>query len=178
MRFLILVSALIFSTQLWAQRKSLYDFSALTIEGETYNFSKLKGKKVLIVNTASNCALTGQYKKLQALYDQFGGNDFEIIGFPANNFKNQEPGSNKEISEFCETHYGVTFQMMQKISVKGEDIHPIYKWLTSKKENGVLNTSVKWNFQKFMIDENGNVLDYASPITSPTSNKIVKWLKE
>lgn len=178
MRTFIFLFALFFSTQILAQNKTLYDFSALTIEGENYDFSQLKGKKVLIVNTASKCGFTPQYKKLQALYEQYGGDDFEIIGFPANNFKEQEPGTNDEIKAFCQQNYGVTFQMMEKISVKGEDIHPIYGWLTNKDENGVLNTSVKWNFQKFMIDENGHLVDYAYPTTSPTGNKIEKWLKE
>lgn len=161
-----------------AQHKTLYDFSAKTIEGKNYNFADLKGKKVLIVNTASECGLTGQYKKLQELYDQYGGENLEIIGFPSNNFNAQEPGSNEEIATFCERNYGVTFQMMEKISVKGDDIHPLYFWLTTKEENGVLNTSVKWNFQKFMIDENGHLIDYLLPTTSPTGTKIKKWLNK
>lgn len=178
MRIFIFLFVLFFSTQILAQNKTLYDFSALTIDGENYDFSQLKGKKVLIVNTASKCGFTPQYEKLQALYEKYGGDDFEIIGFPANNFKQQEPGTNEEIKAFCQQNYGVTFQMMEKISVKGEDIHPIYGWLTNKDENGVLSTSVKWNFQKFMIDENGHLVDYAYPTTSPTGNKIEKWLKE
>lgn len=178
MRILIFLFVLLLSTQIMGQHKTLYDFTAKTIDGKVYDFSNLKGKKVLIVNTASECGLTGQYKKLQALYDEFGGEHFEIIGFPANNFKNQEPGTNEEIAAFCEKNYGVTFQMMEKISVKGDDIHPLYKWLTNRDENGVLSTSVKWNFQKFMIDENGQLVDYLYPITSPTGNKIEKWLNE
>ena len=178
MRLLIFLFVLFISSQIMAQPKTLYDFSAKTIEGKNYNFADLKGKKVLIVNTASECGLTGQYKKLQELYDEYGGENMEIIGFPANNFKEQEPGSNEEIATFCERNYGVTFQMMEKISVKGDDIHPLYKWLTSKEENGVLNTSVKWNFQKFMIDENGHFIDYLLPTTSPTGNKIKKWLNK
>ena len=178
MRLSIFLFVLFFSTQIMAQHKTLYDFSAKTIEGKNYNFAELKGKKVLIVNTASECAFTKQYEKLQELYEKYGGNDFEIIGFPANNFKEQEPGSNEEISNFCQKNYGVTFQMMEKISVKGDDMHPIYRWLTNKEENGVVNTSVKWNFQKFLIDENGQVVDYLYPTTSPTSNKIEKWLKK
>jgi glutathione peroxidase len=178
MRILIFLFVLSLSTQIMGQHKTLYDFSAKTIDGNNFDFSSLKGKKVLIVNTASECGFTGQYKKLQALYDMFGGELFEIIGFPANNFKNQEPGTNEEIAAFCEKNYGVTFQMMEKISVKGDDIHPLYKWLTNKDENGVLNTSVKWNFQKFMVDENGQLVDYLYPTTSPTGNKIEKWLNE
>lgn len=178
MRILIFLSVLFLSTQIMGQHLTLYDFSAKTIEGENFDFSSLKGKKVLIVNTASKCGFTGQYEKLQELYDEFGGEHFEIIGFPANNFGKQEPGTNEEIAVFCEKNYGVTFQMMEKISVKGDDIHPLYKWLTSKEKNGVLNASVKWNFQKFLIDEKGQVVDYAYSTTSPTGNKIKKWLKE
>lgn len=178
MRIFIFLFILFFSTQIMAQHKTLYDFSAKTIKGTNYDFSKLKGKKVLIVNTASECAFTKQYKKLQALYEEYGGDKFEIIGFLANNFREQEPGTNEEISNFCQMNYGITFQMMEKISVKGDDIHPIYKWLTSEEENGAVSTSVKWNFQKFMIDEDGNVVDYAYPTTSPTGNKIEKWLKK
>jgi glutathione peroxidase len=178
MRFLIFLLVLFLSAQASAQHKTLYDFSATTIEGETFDFSTLKGKKVLVVNTASECALTPQFKKLQALYEEYGGDDFEIIGFPTNDFGSQDPGTNREISTFCEQKYGITFQMMAKISIKGDDIHPLYNWLTSSDENGTLDATVKWNFQKFMIDENGQVVDFALPLTSPTSNKIEDWLKE
>ena len=178
MRIYIFLFVLFLSPQILGQNKTLYDFTATTREGESFDFSLLKGKKVLIVNTASKCGFTPQYKKLQSLYEEYGSDNFEIIGFPCNDFAKQEPGSNKEISEFCEKNYGVTFQMMEKISVKGDTIHPIYKWLTNKDENGMLDTKVKWNFQKFMIDENGQVVDYALPTTSPTSNKITKWLEK
>lgn len=160
----------------FSQTKTLYDFSAKTIDGQDFDFSQLKGKKVLVVNTASKCGLTPQYKKLQELYEEYGGDDFTIIGFPANNFAKQEPGTNSEIKEFCTKNYGVTFQMMEKISVKGDDIHPIYKWLTSSAENGVLDAPVKWNFQKFLIDENGHVVDFVAPINGPKSKKIINWL--
>lgn len=178
MRLLFIVFIMCTTSLIYGQNKTLYDFSARTIDGEEFDFASLKGKKVLLVNTASKCGFTKQYQKLQELYDEYGGNNFEIIGFPANNFKEQEPGSNEEIKNFCQKNYGVTFQMMEKISVKGEDIHPIYKWLTHKEENGVLNTSVKWNFQKFLIDEKGQVVDYLYPTTSPTGNKITKWLNQ
>lgn len=178
MRIFVFLFILFLSSQITGQTKTLYDFSAKTIDGKDFDFATLKGKKVLIVNTASKCSFTGQYKKLQELYDEFGGNDFEIIGFPANNFKNQEPGTNEEISNFCQLNYGVSFQMMEKISVKGDNIHPLYKWLTSKEENGVLSTSVKWNFQKFMINEKGQLVDFLYPTTSPTGNKVKKWLTE
>lgn len=178
MRTLIFALSLLLSTQIMAQNKTLHDFTARTISGENYDFAQLKGKKVLIVNTASKCGFTKQYKKLQALYEEYGGDDFEIIGFPCNDFAKQEPGTNKEIAEFCEKNYGVSFQMMEKITVKGDSIHPIYKWLTQSQENGTLNAKVKWNFQKYMVDENGNVVDFTYPITSPTGNKITNWLKE
>lgn len=161
-----------------AQTKTLYDFTAKTLEGEDFDFSTLKGKKVLVVNTASKCGFTPQYKKLQELFEEYGGDDFTIIGFPANNFMKQEPGTNEEIREFCKKNYGVTFPMMAKISVKGDDIHPIYKWLTSSEENGVLDAPVRWNFQKFLIDENGKVVDFVAPKNSPKSKKIIDWLNK
>lgn len=160
-----------------AQIKSFYDFKVQTIDGKEFDLASLKGKKVLVVNTASKCGYTPQYKDLEKLYEQYGGDKFTIIGFPANNFMKQEPGTNDEIKEFCTVNYGVTFQMMAKISVKGDDIHPLYKWLTEKSENGVMDAPVKWNFQKFMIDENGRLVDYAAPADKPMSDKIVNWIK-
>jgi glutathione peroxidase len=157
--------------------KTLYDFKAKTIDGKTFDFHSLKGKKVLIVNTASKCGYTPQYKELEELFKTYGGEKFTIIGFPANNFGAQEPGSNTEINEFCTKNYGVTFQMMEKISVKGDDMDPLYKWLTSKTENGKLDAPVKWNFQKFMVDEKGNVVDVAMSNELPNCEKIVNWIK-
>lgn len=157
--------------------KTLYDFKCKTIEGQDFDLSKLKGKKVLVVNTASKCGFTPQYADLEKLYKQYGGDKFTIIGFPANNFGHQEPGTNDSIKSFCTRNYGVTFQMMQKISVKGDDIDPLYKWLTSKSENGVLDAPVEWNFQKFMIDENGNVVGVAMSPEKPDCDKIVNWIK-
>ena len=159
-----------------AQSKSLHDFKVEAIDGSTFDMAQLKGKKVMIVNTASKCGLTPQYKQLQELYDQFGGENFVIIGFPANNFMNQEPGSNDEIVEFCSANYGVTFPMMGKISVKGKDIHPLYQWLTNKSENGKMNASVSWNFQKFLIDEEGKLVDSLAPTTKPDSKEVLGWL--
>jgi glutathione peroxidase len=160
-----------------AQQKSCYDFTVKAISGEDFPLSSLKGKKVLFVNVASKCGLTPQYAQLQELYDKYGPDKFVIIGFPANNFGKQEPGTNEEIQEFCQVNYGVTFPMMEKISVKGEDIHPLYKWLTQKSENGKEDAEVKWNFQKFMIDENGNWVGYADPKTLPTSPEITDWIE-
>jgi glutathione peroxidase len=157
--------------------KTLYDFKATSIDGKEFDFSTLKGKKVLIVNTASKCGNTPQYKDLEDLYKTYGGDKFEIIGFPANNFLWQEPGSNDTIKAFCTRNYGVTFQMMSKISVKGDSIHPLYKWLTSKKENGVMDAPVTWNFQKFMIDENGKLVGMVPPKENPKCDKIVNWIK-
>ncbi len=164
--------------RLIGQNKNFHSFSATTIDGSILDFSTLKGKKVLVVNTASKCGFTPQYKELEELYKKYGGEKFTIIGFPANNFLSQEPGTDEQIKEFCEVNYGVTFQMMSKISVKGNDIHPVYKWLTSKEENGVMDSKVSWNFQKYMIDENGNLVDYLEPKKSPMSEKIINWLNE
>ena len=158
-------------------QKNFYDFTVKTIDGEDFNLASLKGKKVLVVNVASKCGFTPQYEGLEKLYEEYGGDKFTIIGFPANNFLHQEPGTNAEIKEFCKVNYGVTFPMMAKISVKGKDIAPLYKWLTSRKENGVMDAKVKWNFQKFMIDENGHLVDYAAPNVKPLSDKIVNWVK-
>jgi glutathione peroxidase len=158
--------------------KTLYDFKAKTIDGKDFDFSTLKGKKVLIVNTASKCGFTPQYKELQELFKLYGGDKFTIIGFPANNFLSQEPGTNEQIAQFCQVNYGVTFQMMAKISVKGKDMDPIYHWLTKKSENGLMDAPVQWNFQKFMIDENGKLAGMAPPSEKPLSDKIVNWIEQ
>ena len=156
-----------------AQQKTLYDFKATTLDGQPFDLSSLKGKKVLVVNTASKCGLTPQYALLQKLYNSYKDQNFVIIGFPANNFMSQEPGSNSEIKEFCTKNYGVTFPMMSKISVKGNDIDPLYQWLTSKSLNGVVDAEVQWNFQKFMIDEQGQMVGFVSPKEKPDSEKII-----
>lgn len=174
---MIIVAMAMTSFGLHAQQKSFYDFKVSDIDGNEYDLGQLKGKKVLVVNTASKCGHTPQYEDLEKLYQMYGGEKFVIIGFPANNFMGQEPGTNSQIKEFCTTQYGVTFPMMSKISVKGSDIHPLYKWLTEKDENGVLDAPVKWNFQKFMIDEQGRLVDYAPPGEKPLSEKIVNWVK-
>lgn len=161
----------------FAQQANFHSFKTKDIDGKAFDLASLKGKKVLVVNTASFCGHTPQYKDLQALYLKYGGDKFVIIGFPANNFMNQEPKTNAEIKQFCTQKYEVTFPMMQKISVKGDDIDPIYKWLTTKALNGKMDAEVSWNFQKFMIDENGNLVDVVSPGTKPTDAKIVNWIK-
>ncbi len=169
---LILISSIAFSQQ------SFYDFKVKDIDGKDFDLSSLKGKKVLVVNTASKCGLTPQYTQLQSIFETYGGDKFTIIGFPANNFASQEPGSNKEISEFCLKNYGVTFKMMSKISVKGDDMAPLYQWLTSKSKNGVMDSDVKWNFQKYLIDENGHLVDVIDPKVKPDDEKIVSWIKK
>jgi glutathione peroxidase len=159
-------------------KKTFYDFKATTIDGQPFDLSTLKGKKVLVVNVASKCGYTPQYAQLEELYLKYSAKNFVIIGFPANNFMSQEPGTNEEIKTFCTTKYQVTFPMMAKISVKGKDIDPLYSWLISKDQNGVLDAPVKWNFQKFMINEQGKVVDFASPGDKPFDDKIVNWIEK
>ena len=178
MKKLSLVFGLIILTTVAFSQQSFYDFKVKDIDGKDFDLSSLKGKKVLVVNTASKCGFTPQYKQLQSLFETYGGDKFTIIGFPANNFMSQEPGTNKEIAEFCEKNYGVTFKMMSKISVKGNDMHPLYKWLTSKSENGVMDSDVKWNFQKYLIDENGKLVNVYYSKTLPDDEQIVNWIKK
>jgi glutathione peroxidase len=173
----LIFSMVVLAGAVFAQQ-SFYDFKVKDIEGNDFDLSLLKGKKVLVVNTASKCGLTPQYEQLQELYEKYGNKDFTIIGFPANNFAQQEPGSNKEISEFCVKNYGVTFKMMEKISVKGDDIHPLYQWLTQKSKNGVLDSEVSWNFQKYLIDEKGNLVKMIPPKVKPDDQQIVSWISE
>jgi len=160
----------------FAQQTNFHSFKTKDIDGKPFDLASLKGKKVLVVNTASNCGNTHQYKDLEALYLKYGKGKFVIIGFPANNFGSQEPGSNSEIKQFCTEKFQVTFPMMQKISVQGNDIDPIYKWLTTKALNGKMDAPVSWNFQKFMIDEKGNLVDFVAPGTSPNDEKILNWI--
>lgn len=167
----------IFASIIIYGQKSFHDFKTETLEGDVFDLAKLKGKKVLVVNTASKCGLTPQYEDLEKLYKEYGGEKFVIIGFPANNFKEQEPGTATEIRDFCTRNYGVTFPMMHKISVKGDDMDPIYQWLTQKNKNGLLDSEVGWNFQKYMIDENGNLVGMVKPKEKPYSDKIIDWLK-
>ena len=156
--------------------KTLYDFKVEDIYGDEFDLAGLKGKKVMVVNTASKCGLTPQYEELEKLYQEYRESGFVIIGFPANNFMNQEPGSNEDIIEFCTANYGVSFPMMGKISVKGKDMAPIYQWLTQKSRNGVLDSEVTWNFQKFLIDEQGKLVDVLQPREKPYSEKVIAWL--
>jgi len=159
------------------ETENIYQFKVKNLAGEDFDFASLKGKKVMIVNTASKCGLTPQYKDLQKLYDSYKDKNFVIVGFPANNFLWQEPGTNKEIAAFCQQNYGVTFPMMEKISVKGKDMHPIYHFLTEKAKNGLEDSKVAWNFQKYLIDENGKLAKVISPKTLPTDESVINWIE-
>jgi glutathione peroxidase len=155
---------------------SIHQYTATSINGKVIKFEDFKGKKLLIVNTASKCGLTPQYEQLQRLHEQYKDKGLVIIGFPSNDFAHQEPGSNADVESFCQVNYGVSFLMMEKVTVKGENMHPVYKWLTSKSLNGVMDSHVKWNFQKYLIDENGYLVDMVLPWKKPDCKRILKWL--
>lgn len=196
---LFTVTLLIASFTLLPQRtdeqrklKTFHDFKVKTLDGKEFDLASLKGKKVLVVNTASKCGLTPQYEILQKLYESLDKSKFEIIGFPANNFLSQEPGSNNEIKDFCTKNYGVTFPMMSKVSVcdyiyesyppdpkkaKQTTTDEIYKWLTKKELNGVLDTKIQWNFQKFLIDENGKLIGTIAPRVGKELLLLKEWFK-
>lgn len=178
MKQLFILLAFMTLTGISFSQQSFYDFVVKDIDGNDFNLSSLKGKKVLVVNTASKCGLTPQYEQLQELFEKYGDKNFTIIGFPANNFMKQEPGTDEEIAEFCQKNYGVTFPMMSKISVKGDDMHPLYQWLTQKSKNGVLDSDVSWNFQKYLIDENGHLAEMVAPKVKPDDEKITGWLSK
>jgi glutathione peroxidase len=172
----IIIMVLLLPLTVFSQ-KSFYDFTVKDINGKPFDFSQLRGKKVMVVNTASKCGFTPQYADLEKLYKTYKNDNFVIIGFPANNFHNQEPGTNSEIKDFCQKNYGVTFPMMSKISVKGDDMSPVYKWLTSKSENGKMDSEVKWNFQKYLINENGKLEKVIYTREVPDSPEILAWIK-
>lgn len=182
---LIVASSLAFMAFSWKKENktvvsnpnqvSIYDFKLKTLDGKDITLEKFKGKKMLLVNVASECGYTHQYKNLEALYEKYK-DKLEVIGFPANNFGGQEPGTAEEIKTFCTKNYGVTFQMMEKISVKGSDMHPLYKWLSTKAENGVTDEAPKWNFCKYLIDENGKIIKYFSSKVDPMSEDITSLL--
>lgn len=171
----LLFFLMIFSVSGFSQTSGFYDFKVKTLEGKEFDFASLKGKKVMVVNTASKCGNTPQYKDLEEVYEKYQPN-LVIIGFPANNFGSQEPGTATEIRNFCTENYHVTFPMMEKISVKGKDMAPLYKWLTSKSKNGILDSEVKWNFQKYLIDETGKLVAVIDPKEKPTSDKVLSWI--
>ena len=170
MKILVLCLALMFVTA----PKSVYEFKLKSIEGKPFNLAQYKGKKVLIVNTASKCGFTPQYADLQKLADQYK-DKVVVVGFPANNFGQQDPGTNSEIKEFCKARYGVTFPLSEKVSVKGDDIDPLFKYLTSA-PNPDFTGEIKWNFEKFLIDENGNLIHRFRSQTTPLSPEITKYL--
>ena len=167
--------ALISNTQSMT-KETIYSFKVKDLSGKEFDFASLKGKKILIVNTASKCGLTPQYKDLEAIYKKYKANNFVIVGFPANNFASQEPGTSKEISEFCQLNYGVTFPMMEKVSVKGDDMCEVYKFLTQKSKNGLQDSEVEWNFQKYLINEKGELEKVIAPQVLPTDASIVDWI--
>ena len=158
-------------------KETIYQFKVEDLSGDTFDFASLKGKKVMIVNTASKCGLTPQYKDLEAIYKEYKDKGFVIVGFPANNFASQEPGTNKEIETFCQQNYGVTFPMMDKVSVKGDDMCEVYKFLTQKSKNGLQDSEVEWNFQKYLINEKGELVKVIKPRTLPTDPEVINWIK-
>src|ERR1700712_490200 len=154
--------------------KSIFQFKVESLDGGSIDFSKYKGKKILVVNTASKCGYTPQYEALEKVYEEYK-DKLVIVGFPANNFGGQEPGTDGEIQEFCKARFGVKFPLASKVSVKGDDTAPIYKWLTSKTENGVLDATIAWNFNKFLLDENGKMIAYFGSKVKPDSDDILKY---
>ncbi|MEO8239867.1 MAG: glutathione peroxidase [Flavobacterium sp.] len=158
-------------------KETIYQYKVEDLSGNPFDFASLKGKKVMIVNTASKCGLTPQYKDLEAIYKEYKDKGFVIVGFPANNFASQEPGTNAEIGAFCQQNYGVTFPMMEKVSVKGDDICEVYKFLTQKSKNGLEDSEVEWNFQKYLINEKGELVKVIKPKTLPTDPEIINWIK-
>ena len=154
---------------------SIYDFKAPGLTGGTINFSDFKGKKILIVNTASKCGNTPQYDDLEKLYEKYK-DKLVVVGFPANNFGAQEPGANEEIAEFCKKNYGVTFPLTTRVDVKGPNATPVFKYLCNKSENGVLDAEISWNFNKFIIDEHGNLLTHFDSKVTPDSPELLKYI--
>jgi glutathione peroxidase len=167
----------LYKTEIAMTKQNIYQFKVEDLSGNTFDFASLKGKKIMIVNTASKCGLTPQYKDLEAIYKQYQDKGFVIVGFPANNFASQEPGTNEEIASFCQQNYGVTFPMMDKVSVKGDDMCEMYQFLTQKSKNGLQDSDVEWNFQKYLVNENGELEKVISPKTLPTDAAVVDWIK-
>ena len=177
--FILLILFISTSFSMIAQtNSSIYQYKVEDLSGATFDFASLKGKKILIVNTASKCGYTSQYEQLEAIYKKYKNKNLVIIGFPANNFMWQEPGTNAEIATFCQSKYGVTFPMMAKISVKGNDMHSVYQFLTQKKLNGVLDSKVDWNFQKYLINEKGQLEQVYKSGVKPNDEKIISWIEK
>ena len=174
---LSLLTTLLMSQTENQEIKSIYQFKVEDINGNEFDFSSLQGKKIMIVNTASKCGFTKQFKELQEIYEKYSDQNFIIIGFPSNDFMNQDPGTNEEILNFCSTNYGVTFSMMSKIKVTGKKKAEIYKYLTDVNLNGFKSSSVKWNFQKYLINEEGFLEKVISTKTSPDDDEIINWIE-
>ena len=174
MKTIIAITFLIMSAFIETDTKSIYQFKVKTLEGQEFDFASLKGKKIMVVNTASECGFTPQYKELQAVYEKYKDKNFVIIGFPCNDFGGQEPGNATEIRGFCTKDYGVTFPIMEKVSVTTA---PIYLWLKDKDKNGVESSKVSWNFNKYLIDENGHLVKHLGSMTKPDSEEITKWIE-
>lgn len=168
----------LFIPQKLLSQTSFHDFTVVDIDGDEFDLGLLKGKKVLVVNTASKCGLTPQYRDLEKLYKKYGDEKFVIIGFPCNDFAQQEPGTNEEIASFCQSTYNVSFPMMSKISVKGSNMHPLYRWLTTASENGLEDSKVAWNFHKYLINEDGSLAGNIPPRKKPGCSEITSWLND
>lgn len=158
-----------------SELKSIHRFAVDGIEGTTIDFALFKGKKIMVVNVASECGNTPQYQQLQELYETFQ-DKLVVVGFPCNDFGNQEPGTDSDIQQFCTTRYGVTFPLTSRISIISDDPHPVYQWLTQKSLNGVLDSEVTWNFQKYLLDENGRLVQSLPPSLDPTDESVLDWL--
>jgi len=176
MKYFLLI--MILGGMVMLNSQSIYDFKVKTIDGKDTSLAEYKGKVILIVNVASKCGFTNQYEGLQKLFDTYKGEDFIILGFPANNFMNQEPGTNEEIKNFCTINYGVTFPIFEKISVKGKDIHPLYEFLTSKKTNPDHGGSISWNFNKFLIGKDGRIIERFGSMTKPEDEKVISNIEK
>jgi glutathione peroxidase len=173
---ILIIVALTYSVMIAEETKTInpiYDFTVRDIDGKEMSLSEYKGKVILIVNVASKCGHTPQYEGLQKIYSEYQDQGLVVLGFPANNFRNQEPGTDQEIKEFCSLNYGVTFPMFSKISVKGDDIHPLYQFLTSEKTNPEFAGEISWNFNKFLIDRSGKIIARFESKDQPESEKVV-----
>jgi glutathione peroxidase len=178
MKFILVIISVIAMSFISTDSNTIYQFKVKDINGQNFDFANLKGKKIMIVNTASKCGLTPQYEQLEALYTKYKAKNFVIVGFPANDFLAQEPGTDKEIAQFCQVNYGVSFPMMSKISVKGKEMHPVYQFLTQKAKNGKEDSKVEWNFQKYLIDESGHLSKVVSPRILPNDPSIIAWIEK
>ena len=175
----LFATALLMTITMEAQTKqSIHQFKVIDLNGNTFDFATLKGKKILVVNTASKCGYTRQYEQLEAIYKKYKDDNFVIVGFPANNFGSQEPGTNAEIATFCKVNYGVTFPMMSKISVKGSDMNEVYQFLTQKAKNGLKDSNVEWNFQKYLLNEKGELEQVYLSGVKPNDEKIINWIEK